>query len=291
MKSMTGFGRAEAVDQKRVVTVEVSSVNRKQSEVSISLPRNLLSIEGALRKLVLNKISRGRISVQLTIQEVEEENTDLKLDYQKALQLEKEFHQLSQALNRPLELTPSDFLNIPGVLITEEVRPEEVLPLIESSLLEAMDMLVEMRVREGGDLLSDCEKRLQSAAVVLEKISARAPEVLEGYRQNLISKLEELKLNGENWADDDRIIREIALFADRSDISEEITRFQSHLDKFQDYLGKGDPVGRSLDFLCQELNRELNTIGSKANDASLAQLVVEGKTEIEKIREQIQNVE
>jgi len=291
MKSMTGFGRAEAVDQKRVVTVEVSSVNRKQSEVSISLPRNLLSIEGALRKLVLNKISRGRISVQLTIQEVEEENTDLKLDYQKALQLEKEFHQLSQALNRPLELTPSDFLNIPGILITEEVRPEEVLPLIESSLLEAMDMLVEMRVREGVDLLSDCEKRLQSAAVVLEKISARAPEVLEGYRQNLISKLEELKLNGENWVDDDRIIREIALFADRSDISEEITRFQSHLDKFQDYLGKGDPVGRSLDFLCQELNRELNTIGSKANDASLAQLVVEGKTEIEKIREQIQNVE
>lgn len=288
---MTGFGRAEVSNENLTVTVEASSVNRKQSEVSLTLPRHLMSLEGELRKIVLGKISRGRVSAQFTIQEISPENTGIKLDQQLVLQLEKEFQVLSESMQRPMELTPSEILKIPNVIMTQEVSPEEVLPLLEAALAEAMDKLVEMRQREGLDLLADCKTRLQKAADILQRISARAPSVLEDYRTALITKLSELKLNGENWAEDDRVIKEIALFADRSDITEEVTRFQSHLDKFHDYLGKTEPIGRSLDFLCQELNRELNTIGAKANDAQLAQLVVEGKTEVEKIREQIQNAE
>ncbi len=291
MKSMTGFGRGESSNETLTVNVELASLNRKQAEIAINLPRSLSELEGELRKQILDQISRGRVTAQITVQRINDASNALTLDQQKILALEKEFQSLSTTLGRELTLTPSEILTIPGVLTSMEVEAEQALPLIKTSLSEALKNLIEMREREGADLQVDCETRLATAESLLTKITERAPIVLTQYRENLISKLQDINGLDEAIAQDERIIREIALYADRSDITEEITRFQSHLDKFRDYLQKNEPIGRSLDFLCQELNRELNTIGAKANDALLAQLVVEGKTEIEKIREQIQNAE
>ena len=289
MQSMTGFGRGEASNETFSVNVELSSVNRKQAEITINLPRHLSELESDLRKLILQSVSRGRVMAQISIQHNNLTSQNLSLDRQKVRSLEDEFEKLGKELGREMQLTPSEILKIPNILIAKEILPSEVSELLTESTTLALKKLMEMRAREGADLLADCNTRLNKAEELLEHITKHAPLVLEHYRNNLLTKLADL--GDSNWAEDERVIKEIALYGDRSDISEEITRFRSHLDRFREYLRSSEPVGRSLDFLCQELNRELNTIGSKANDAQLAQMVVEGKTEIEKIREQIQNVE
>lgn len=290
MQSMTGFGRGTHATSHSAATVEVSSVNRKQGEVSIHLPRALAELEPTLRKMVLSRISRGRVSVQVRLEHLQGFAADVQVDTGRAKALEAAFTTLSDAIDRPLQPDATDFLRAPDVFTFEEgFSPDDALSAVEPALQAALDALVAMRRSEGDDLKQDFLDRLALLEAQAQAIETHAPSVISSYRDALFRRLGEAGLDLD--LNDERVVKEIALFADRCDITEEITRLRSHFRKFAEYLDSGEPVGRSLDFLCQELNREFNTIGSKANDATLAQHVVIAKTELEKIREQVQNVE
>jgi len=294
MHSMTGFGRAEYATDTLVARVETSSINRKQSEVVIQLPRSLNELDAQLRKVALAKISRGRLNINIQIERAASAESALVIDTEKAKALQSELKRLNNELAENLSMTAADLLKIPNILIesNQEITSEEALEAILPALESALLGLLEMRSKEGENLKTDILKRLDFLEKEVLEIEQRAPSVKAYYRDNLYKKLSENgveKLNID--IDDERVLKEIAIFAERCDIAEEVTRLASHFQLFREYLVSDQPVGRSLDFLCQELNREFNTIGSKANDASLAQHVVSCKTELEKIREQVQNVE
>ncbi|MFC5051378.1 YicC/YloC family endoribonuclease [Rubritalea spongiae] len=291
MKSMTGFGRASHATETLVANIEASSVNRKQGEVVVQLPRNYAELEPAIRKYVLEHISRGRVSISISLEQTESATAPISVDSAKAKALSNALKDLSHQIGHPLEITAADILRVPDIIKFEdkETDLDSVRAAIEPALKAAISNLVEMRTREGDDLKHDTLERLETLEQEAVAIEKHAPSVITRYRENLHRRLQETGL--ELDLDDDRVLKEVGIFAERCDISEEITRLRSHFDKFKEYLGSPEPVGRSLDFLCQEINREFNTIGSKANDATLAQHVVTSKTELEKIREQIQNVE
>jgi len=288
---MTGFGRAEHATSTLAARVEVSSVNRKQSEVVIQLPRAYAELEAPIRKAALARLSRGRVSISIQLEQAENTNVAFRIHAARARALEAAFTELSDAIDRPLHPTSSDFLSTPDILEFSGTPPDpsEAMESITPALENALDDMIAMRATEGQHLHDDIEARISTLEDITRKIITHAPTVLSHHRENLHKRLAEAGLD--LALDDDRILKEIALFADRCDISEELTRLDSHFRKFREYLALDEPVGRPLDFLCQELNREFNTIGSKANDATLAQLIVNAKTELEKIREQVQNVE
>lgn len=291
MHSMTGFGRAEHATNTLAARVEASSVNRKQGEIVVQLPRCYNELEAEIRKIALSKLSRGRVSISIQIEQAEGAASPIQINAQRARALETAFTELSEAIDRPLQPTSADFLRTPEILVfdQEQVSAEDAMAAILPAVTEALDSMIAMRASEGQHLHDDTDARLNILEKISTEISSHAPSVVQHYREQLHRRLSEAELDID--LNDDRLLKEIGLFADRCDISEEITRLHSHFEKFRDYLSKDEPVGRPLDFLCQELNREFNTIGSKANDATLAQLIVNAKTELEKIREQIQNVE
>lgn len=288
---MTGFGRAEHATKNTVARVEVSSVNRKQGEVVIQLPRAHAELEASLRKDVMERLSRGRVHVSIQIEKPDEVTGAMRINTSLARALETAFGQLSEAIDREVKPSSADFLRVSDILQfdDETVNTDHALEAIKPALETALDQMIAMRAQEGKHLQDDIEARIATLEAAAGEIATHAPSVLLRHRENLHRRLTEsgLEINLE----DERIIKEIALFADRCDITEEITRLGSHFEKFRSLLAADEPVGRPLDFLCQELNREFNTIGSKANDATLAQLIVHAKTELEKIREQVQNIE
>lgn len=291
---MTGFGRAEHATDTLVARVEMSSINRKQSEVVIQLPRALNELDAQLRKVALGKISRGRLNINIQIERAASAESALVIDTEKAKAFKAELSRISDELDVSLKMTASELLRIPNILTesNEETTAEEALEAINPALESALISLLEMRSKEGENLKSDILNRLDFLEKESVEIEKHAPSVKARYRDNLYKKLSDHGVEGLNIdLDDERILKEIAIFAERCDIAEEVTRLDSHFQLFREYLASDQPVGRSLDFLCQELNREFNTIGSKANDATLAQHVVSCKTELEKIREQVQNVE
>ena len=291
MHSMTGFGRAEHATEALVARVEISSINRKQGEVIIQLPRTYAELEANLRKYTLTKISRGRLNVSITLEIASDSAKTLTLDSAKALALKNEMVRISAELKTSLTITTADILRIPDIMQQQDsgVDADTALSAIQPALEQALANLITMRSREGDDLKQDSIDRLTILEQETTEIEAHAPSVILRYKENLHRRLNESGLDID--LDDERVLKEIGLFAEKCDISEEITRLRSHFAKFREYLDSNKPVGRSLDFLCQEINREFNTIGSKANDATLAQHVVHSKTELEKMREQIQNVE
>lgn len=291
MNSMTGFGRAEHATNTTVARVEISSVNRKQGEVVIQLPRGHAELEASLRKGVMERLSRGRIQVSIHLERPDGATSAIRINTKRARALEAAFTELSDAIDRHVEPSSADFLRIPEILELDDeaVNTDDALEAITPAIEAALDQMIAMRAQEGKHLHDDIEARISTLEVTAVEITTHAPSVLTRYRENLHRRLTESGLDID--LNDERIIKEIALFADRCDITEEITRLGSHFEKFRSYLCADEPVGRPLDFLCQELNREFNTIGSKANDATLAQLVVHAKTELEKIREQVQNIE
>lgn len=288
---MTGFGRASHATNTLVARVEISSVNRKQSEVVIQLPRPYAELESPIRKLVLEKISRGRVAISTHIEASADSPAPIHIDKAKAKALANALKDLGHDLGQALPITSADLLRIPDIITFEENNTsiDQVQEALFPAINEALDKLIEMRAREGQDLKTDTLERLQKLQDEATAIAAHAPSVVTRYRENLHKRLQETGL--EIDISDERVLKEIGIFAERCDITEEITRLNSHFAKFREYLDSKTAIGRSLDFLCQELNREFNTIGSKANDATLAQHVVNAKTELEKIREQIQNVE
>jgi uncharacterized protein (TIGR00255 family) len=291
MNSMTGFGRGDAAGEGVTWMVEVSSVNRKQLEVVVGLSRELGDLEMSIRNTVSAACSRGRVQVQVRGDSAGTLGSALKLDEVLAQQYAASLERLSAMLKLPNQFTLSEAARWPGVLELERSVPdaEKAWPLIEQALASAMKGFLAMRSTEGLNLKQDIEARLATLADLLKQIESRAGDVPQLYRKALLQRLHDAGLPVN--LDDERLIKEIALFAERCDISEEITRARSHFGQFTKYLASSEAVGRSLDFLTQELGREFNTMGSKANNAELAHLVVAAKSEIEKMREQIQNVE
>ena len=291
MHSMTGFGRGSAATDAWLATVEISSVNRKQAEVVVQAPRELNELDARIRKAVLAVVSRGRIQVAINLERSQGSAADFRIDPALALAFSAAFAVLGETVGYPLLPTASDFLRQPGIIAvgSGEIDADAAWLAIKPALADALTQLAAMRAREGEDLKSDFIARLGTLVSFGLKISAEAPGRPVRQRELLAKRLRDAGL--ELDPSDERVAKEIALFADRCDVSEEITRLDSHFAKFREYLDATEPPGRALDFLCQELFREFNTIGSKANDASIAQTVVEAKTELEKIREQVQNLE
>ncbi len=291
MKSMTGFGRGDAVGEGVSWAVEVSSVNRKQLEVVANLPREQAELEPMIRTEVAACCSRGRVAVQVRCDLGTEGTATVKLNEPLARHYLAEATRLAAVIGVPSQLTLADAMRWPGVLEQERAAPDadKAEPLIQSALRAALDQFIAMRASEGVHLQADIEARLAAIANLLKDIEARSGEVTALYRKALVQRLSDAGLSID--LSDERLIKEIALFADRCDISEELARARSHLAQFAKYIAAKEAMGRNMDFLAQELFREFNTMGSKANNAELAHLVVAAKSEIEKIREQVQNVE
>ena len=288
---MTGFGRGEASANGITCSVEMASVNRKQLEVSVNLPRELADLEPTLRNEVATRASRGRVQVSVKLDTSAGEVSRLSVDSALAAEYLKAARELAASLHLPDEITLRDVLRWPGVtdLSRTELDLEAITPLVTSATSQALTQLIATREAEGTALKLDLEQRLQKVQDLLEQITSVSSGVVEHHRKALHQRLAEAGLVVD--LNDERLVKELVLYSDRCDISEEITRARSHVLQFQNYLAGDQAVGRPLDFLMQEFGREFNTMGSKANHAALAHLVVEAKTEIEKIREQVQNIE
>ncbi len=292
MKSMTGFGRAEASGQGLRCAVELSSVNRKQSDIDIRMPREYHALEQDTRKLVAGAISRGRLQVQISMDRSEDCRSSLRVDHALARQYVEAMSRLDAELFGGRGFSVESMLRAPGVFTVtenESASGEDVWPLISGTVTKALAAWDKARAREGTHLKKDIETRLKVVRDVLKGIQREAPRVPQVQREAMRKRLQEAGLPLP--LDDERLLKEIAIFADRSDISEEIARLSGHLDEFARFLKSPEPSGRAMDFLTQEMHREINTMGSKANHAGIAHLVVAGKTEVERIREQVQNVE
>ncbi len=288
---MTGFGRGEAQQHGTTWIVECSSVNRKQFEASIHLPRDLADLETAIRNVLVTQVSRGRIHVLVKSDESHRTAAAPRVDVTLATQYADALRRVAAEVGLSSEISLGELSRMPGVIVVdqEKVEAEAAWPGIEKALGAALTQLIGMRETEGEHLQLDIETRLQKVSDYLVQIQSLAPEVAIHHRQALFERLKQAGLPLP--LDDERLLKEVALFADRTDISEELSRAHSHLKQFRTYLAATEPAGRSLDFLVQEFFREFNTMGSKANNADIAHCVVAAKTELEKIREQIQNVE
>lgn len=291
MHSMTGFGRGSATADEGTATVEIACVNRKQAEVVVQSAREFTELEPKIRKAVLNTISRGRIQVSIQFERPLGDAAPVRVDLRLVEALETAFESISAHTGRKVAPDAADFLRAPGLIRIEDggVSAETAWGPIEKALEVAIEQVLEMRKNEGDDLARDLSTRLDLLEKTAAAIAALAPGRPERYREQLFKRLRDAGL--ELDLNDERVLRELSVFADRCDVSEEVTRLDSHFRKFREYMAGAEPAGRPLDFLCQEIHREFNTIGSKAADAGIAQHVVEAKTELEKIREQVQNVE
>jgi uncharacterized protein (TIGR00255 family) len=291
MHSMTGFGRGSRATDKWHAAVEINSVNRKQAEVVVQMPRELAELESRIRKTVLGVVSRGRIQVSINLERGPAALASIRVDEVLARAFRSAFADLSKTVGHEVLPAATDYLRQPGILNTGsgEMDAEEAWHAIQPALDEALAALAGMRETEGSHLRQDFLGRLGVLRSFARKIADDAQGRPFRQRELLFRRLRDAEL--ELDPSDERVLRELALFADRCDISEELTRLESHFAKFREYLDASEAPGRALDFLCQELFREFNTIGSKASDAGIAQTVVEAKTELEKIREQVQNVE
>lgn len=291
MRSMTGYGRAENERNGAKITVEINSVNRRQSDIVINLPRELSALEPRVRQTVSERITRGRTNVVVGYERTPNAARNLALDSALARSYHESMRALQDELRVTGEITIAMILQAPGVLrfAEDSLAPNDAWKTVELTLQSALDDLLKMRSREGKHLAKDLIHRLKIVRQELKEVRKMHPAVAEKYRVTLRERLE--KAGFEFAPNDERLLREIALFADRSDVSEELTRLESHLAQFAHHLRKDEPVGRTLEFITQEISRELNTLGAKAGDAEISRHVVACKSEVEKIREQIQNLE
>ena len=288
---MTGYGRGETDHGGAKFSVELNSVNRKQSDIVINLPRDLAELEPRIRQAINENISRGRTNVIVTFHGGANGTRALALDTELARSYHEAMRGLQKELNAPGEITINTVLQAPGVMRAPEqvLDVDDAWPAVDRALRAALADLIKMREREGKHLAKDLIHRLKAIRKKLKEVRAFHPDVVKKYRAALLERIQKAGLP--IASDDERLLKEISFFADRSDVSEELTRLESHLAQFAHHLRKNEPVGRTLEFITQEIFRELNTLGAKANDADISQRVVACKAELEKIREQIQNLE
>ena len=288
---MTGYGRGETDHAGTKFTVELNSVNRKQSDVVINLPRDLVELEPRIRQTINENISRGRTNATVSLHSGANGVRNLALNTELARSYHEAMRALQKELNAPGEITIATILQAPGVMRfpEEELNSEDTWPPVEGALRAALADLIKMREREGKHLAKDLIHRLKAIRKKLKEVRTLHPEVVKRYRAALLERIEKAGLP--IAADDERVMKEITFFADRADVSEELTRLESHLAQFAHHLRSKEPVGRTLEFITQEIFRELNTLGAKANDAVISQRVIACKADLEKIREQVQNLE
>ena len=291
IRSMTGYGRAEVLVNGRNILVEIRSVNHRYFEFSCRSPRAYGFLESRLKTYLQGKLSRGKVDVNVSIQTVEGSSASVQVNRE----LAASYVQALRALEEPLGLRDDLSLSVISrfadiFTVNKETEDEDA---IWADVLQVADeatgRFVQMRETEGAKMKEDVESRLDFILQAVEQVEARSPKTVEEYRARLYNKMSEVL--GNTQIDEQRILTEAALYAEKIAVSEETVRLRSHVGQFRAILAQGGPVGRKLDFLIQECNRETNTIGSKAQDIEIARIVVDIKSEIEKIREQIQNIE
>lgn len=294
VRSMTGYGRKDDIRGSLRLTVELRAVNHRFQEILVRLPKNWTMLEDQIRKLVARYVRRGRVDVTISLEAVAAVSSTVAIDWIVAEQFLQMSRELDQRFSLDTPLTAKDLLLFPGVIHTqqaEQADDEEVAEWLLSQVDAAARDLLAMRTIEGDMLQADLSKRLLSVDAWLQEIRLLAPVSIQEHHSRLQQRLGEWALQASFELDQQRLVQEIVFFAEKSDISEEVTRLQSHCQQFGQQLENEEAVGRKLDFLLQEMNREANTIASKANHLRIQHLAVEIKTELEKMREQVQNVE
>lgn len=291
LKSMTGYGRCEQLAGGKKITAEIKSVNHRYADYSIKIPKHLGFLEDNVRKLISEKAARGKIDVYITVDNYTEADKNIYLNEELAADYIRVLKELRDKFGLKDDISVSNVARCSDIFKTEQKDEDkdELWENVKKVLSSALDDFIAMRTREGGRIEKDLKQRIEYMKTLAAQIDERSPKTVEEYKNKLYAKIKELLEDRD--IDEARILTEVAIFADKVAVNEETVRLSSHFDEFYRIMDSGNPAGRQLDFLIQEINRETNTIGSKASDMEIAKIVVELKGEIEKLREQIQNIE
>ena len=294
LRSMTGFGAGDAETESYRFHIEVKAVNQRYLDIDVRMPYVLNRFDEVIKKKIKEFASRGKLSVSVSYSDKRLKEKAISVDTKLALAYKKGLDELAAAAGLAPIKNVMDLAKYPDVMIVDEAADElegceEVLV---AALTQAMAKFVEMREKEGANIAADFSQRLDFLASVVDRLESLAPCMVEHYRQRLTKVLEEIGVKpSDDQQSEQRIVQEVALYADRVDYTEEFVRLRSHIKQFRNIIGENEPVGRKLDFLIQEMNREINTTTSKSPDIEVSELAVKVKSEIEKLREQIQNIE
>lgn len=290
IRSMTGFGRGKYEKEGRFYSIDIKSVNYKYSDISIRMPRFLNNFEDKIRKRMAKDISRGKIDVFVNFENYSNQGNHIHFNQELAKEYVKGLEELAKEANMEYNVTVMDLAKMPEILKIEEDENEELIGTeLMVALDEAVHNLLKMREYEGQKLIEDMKKRMLLIEEKVKEIEKYSASLVEEYMQKLETRVKELMTD--KTVDESRLAQEIVIFSDKSSIEEELTRLKSHISQFYDFAKSSSPIGKKFDFLIQEMNREVNTIGSKANCLEITNRVIEIKTEIENIREQVQNIE
>ncbi|MBQ3164151.1 MAG: YicC family protein [Lachnospiraceae bacterium] len=291
IKSMTGFGRCEVEEGNRKVTVEMKSVNHRYLDVNIKMPKKLSFFESSIRNELKNYVQRGKIDVFISYEDFSENNVCIKYNKELATEYLKYLRDMSAEFGLDDDIRVSTLSRYPEVFSMEEqmVDEEEIWKVLSKAIDGAAENFVETRIKEGKNLADDLIAKLDNMLEHVAFIEERSPQLMDEYRRKLEDRVKELL--GDANVDENRLLTEVTIFADKVCVDEEIVRLKSHIETTKQTLVDGGSIGRKLDFIAQEMNREANTILSKANDLDISNRGIELKTEIEKVREQIQNIE
>ena len=291
IRSMTGFGRSEVATEKRKIIIEMKAVNHRYSDINIKMPKKLSIFESFLRNQLKQQVQRGKVDIFVTCEDDTEQNISLKYNEELAAEYVKYFKKMGDTFQLDHKVKISDLAKMPDVFVLEDstTDEEEIQKQLEEAFRLAIDDFIITREKEGEHLKQDLLKKLEGMLEGVSYIEERSPELIRAYREKLESKVKEL-LGNSNF-DDSRIMTEVVLFADKICVDEETVRLKSHITNMVQLLNEGGFVGRKLDFIAQEMNREANTILSKMNDISIVNKAIDLKTDIEKVREQIQNID
>lgn len=289
---MTGYGRGEAASDLYKFKIEIKAVNHRYNDILIKMPRHISYLEESIKKIIKAEISRGKVDVYINLEYINESAIDVKVDIPLARSYKTALENLTRELNIDDNIRLNNILSISEVVRTErrELDEDLVWNVLKLALDIAIENIISMRATEGLELKKDILLKLENIERAVSSIEERSPNVVIEYKEKLRERINNL-LEDNIVLDEERLSNEIVFFADKSSIDEELVRLSSHIKQFKDILNEEDSIGRKLDFLIQELNREINTIGSKANDIVITKYVVELKAELEKVREQIQNIE
>lgn len=291
IKSMTGFGRCEVADEKRKFTVEIKSVNHRYLDVNIKMPKKLNFFESSIRNLLKEYMERGKVDLYITYEDYTEDNYSLKYNSALAEEYLKYLRRMSEQFGLEDDIRVSTLSRYPDVFVMEEqaLDEKELWSGLEKALRGACGQFVESRIKEGGSLKEDLIGKLDQMLGYVDAIEARYPDIMKDYRTRLEEKVKEILKDRQ--IDEGRIATEVTIYADKICVDEETVRLRSHIQATKDTLIAGGGIGRKLDFIAQEMNREANTILSKANNLEISDIGINLKTDIEKVREQIQNIE
>ena len=291
IKSMTGYGRHEYVDENRKIVIDLRSVNHRYCDISVKVPRAYGYLEDKIKEYVAERVSRGKVEVFLYIENYTSNDKVVTVDHILAENYYNVLKELKENYELRNDISLSDLARFSDIFVTrqQDEDKDKAWEMVLSCLQPAVDDFIAMRVREGERLKENLNERAEAIKGLVEEIKERSPYIVKEYEARLRNRIDELL--GDFKADEGRILTEVGVMADKVCVDEELVRLASHFEELKKILALSEPVGRKLDFLVQEINRETNTIGSKANDFGLAKCVVEIKSEIEKLREQIQNIE